>query len=241
MTMKAKLLFSGKAIYRRCPHCETTMKAPRLRFDCEDGYRYWSDGQADGGMFPVIVTKGACPACGLPFVIRESARIQLPKGRHGRDIPEMLALDTDAYRLLIDQKISSGNLLDEKSLRIDWWHHLNDATRSGHRRSKPPVDAAWETILEQNLSCLSSLLDETVTDERVKKAELCRELGQFDQCMELLISLPGKHHWVASLISTHAVAGNHELFGLLKTHAGWQPMPPATGNGIDNPQVVPEC
>jgi hypothetical protein len=216
------------------------MKASRLRFECEEGYRYWSDGQADGSTFPVIVTKGACPACGLPFAIREATSLLLPKGQPRRDIPEMLDLDTDAYRLLIDQMISSGNLLEEKSLRIDWWHHLNDALRSGHRRSKPTVDAAWETALEQNTFCLSSLLDETVLDERVKKAELCRERGQFDQCMELLINLPGKYHWVAGLISTHAVAGNQELFGLLKTPAGWQPIPPLTRNGIDNTQIVPE-
>ena len=38
----------------------------------------------------------------------------------------------------------------------------------------------------QNLKSLSKMLDETEPNQRILKAEIARELGEFDECLRLL-------------------------------------------------------
>ncbi len=205
------------------------MKATRLATDCDDGYRYWSDGQADGSMFPVLVVWARCPGCSLPFATVTAERSAMPKGPSGRKLPETLPLDTDAYRLLIDKTVSSGNRLEEKQLRIDWWHHLNDVIRPGHLREMPAL-AVRDRELSGNLARLAELLDEAEPRDRILKAELLRETGSLEGCLELLVDVPPFLRWLAGHLATHTAAGNDQLFGLLKVGDGWAPVHPLEGH-----------
>ena len=38
----------------------------------------------------------------------------------------------------------------------------------------------------ENLKALSALLDESKSDQRIIKAEIARELGEFEKCLKLL-------------------------------------------------------
>jgi hypothetical protein len=223
MKMKPRQTFQGKATFCQCPRCETPMQASQIRQDCDDGYRYWSDGQADGGMFPVIVVWGRCPGCGLPFAITEASRMSPPKGRSKSGIPDILELDSECYRVLVERAAAADIHEEEKQLRIEWWHHLNDAIRPGHRRESPSIGIR-EVNLLGNLSKLAELLDETKPRDRILKAELFREMGEFDRCLELLADVPPFLHWLAGHISIHAASGNEQLFGLLKIPGGWRPV-----------------
>ena len=223
MVTESKQIIPGKGSCRICPHCDLTMKATCIVNDCEDGYRYWSDGQADGGMFPVVVIWAKCPGCGLPFAIVTAKRADISKGSLGRKLPTMVTLDNDAYRFLIDKAIGSGNYLEEKQLRIDCWHHLHDVIRPGHRRKSPSV-AVRNADLAGNLSRLVELLDDAKPRDRLLKAEAFRELGAFDRCLELLVDAPDALRWLASHIAIHAASGNEQLFGLLKAQDGWLPL-----------------
>jgi hypothetical protein len=223
MTVQSKRSFPDKAPLRQCPRCEILVQASRIRHDCDDGYRYWSDGQVDGAMFPSIVLWGRCPGCSLPFAIMEAARVSPPDRCLVSSMPAILDLDSESYRFLVERALATQSRMDEKRLRIDWWRHLNDAIRSGHCR-ETPSEAMREAYLLGNLSGLSGLLDEAEPGDRLLKAELLRELGEFDHCMELLVDLPPNLRWLASHISIHAASGNEQLFGLLKFHDGWLPI-----------------
>lgn len=75
-----------------------------------------------------------------------------------------------------------GNKKTEKYLRIRAWFSVNDRLRYSKQEDVPVFSA--KTI--ENLQRLSSMLDEKDENERIMKAEIARELGQFDTSIALL-------------------------------------------------------
>ena len=61
------------------------------------------------------------------------------------------------------------------------WRSANDAWRWN-----PNATPAFSKDQEQNLNALSEMLDETEPNQRILKAEIARELGEFDECLLLL-------------------------------------------------------
>lgn len=217
--------------YRQCPNCSEIMRTSAVQIDAEEGYRYWSDGKADGGMFPVIVQSGICPACKSPFRFGDASRVS-KVGRGRRISNTVLPLDSEGFRTMLNRLEKGGPSGAEKHLRIEWWRHLNDAVRPGHKRIAP-LNSIRERELPGNLSRLAELLDESQPEELLLKAELLRESGQFDMALRLLVNAPPKLRWLATHLSIHAASGNEQLFGLLKSRDGWEPILPKTNDNAN--------
>ena len=78
----------------------------------------------------------------------------------------------------------AGNSLPKDKeiyLRISAWRSANDAWRRN-----PNATPAFSKYQEQNLKALSEMLDESEQNQRILKAEIARELGNFDECIGLL-------------------------------------------------------
>ena len=69
----------------------------------------------------------------------------------------------------------------EKYLRFRAWWAANDTWRW---LPNPKSDFSKEQV--KNLKALSALLDESDSDQRIFKAEIARELGNFAECLLLL-------------------------------------------------------
>ena len=69
----------------------------------------------------------------------------------------------------------------ELYLRQHAWWAANDAWRW-----LPNPTPAFSKGQVQNLNALSEMLDETEPNQRILKAEIARELGNFDECLRLL-------------------------------------------------------
>ena len=69
----------------------------------------------------------------------------------------------------------------EMFLRVAAWRSANDAWRWN-----PNATSAFSKDQVQNLKSLSKMLDETEPNQRILKAEIARELGEFDECLSLL-------------------------------------------------------
>jgi hypothetical protein len=223
--VKQKKSKAFKPEHRRCPVCDQLMIANRFSFDCEDGCRYWSDGKMDGSMFPATATHYRCPACRESFNMRHAMLVSRDEITAKR-ISRALILSDDDYRKLAAKAQKSGEVQDEKDVRLAWWHHLNDAIRTGHHRPRPEIDVAWQGGIDENLTRLVELLGERNENDLMFLGEALRELGQFERSLAVLCNAPPKLKWMAGLIGTHAAAGNKELFGILKLETGWLPISP---------------
>jgi hypothetical protein len=58
------------------------------------------------------------------------------------------------------------------------WRSANDAWRR-----VPNTEPAFSKDQEQNLKTLSEMLDEKEPNQKILKAEIARELGNFDECL----------------------------------------------------------
>jgi hypothetical protein len=91
----------------------------------------------------------------------------------------LVALKEDDYYQSIG--LAGGNKKTEKWLRVEGWYTANDHWRY-HDEDVP----AFSEKAIENLKSLSALLDEKDENERIMKAEIARELGQFDASTALL-------------------------------------------------------
>ena len=220
---------------RDCPNCHSTLRASNLVEDCLEGTRFWSDGKLDTHTLPTGLNYVRCPVCREPFKLTDAPKNDWLKPTTSR-APSAEWLNAAGFRQLIERAQAKHDREEEKQLRIDYWLHLNDGMRNGHLRLRPVVDEAWQPARDQNLALLANLLDETVPDERLRKAELLRERGRCDEALKMLKGLPPKLQWAASQIATHAACGNDALFGLDKSSGRWQPIAPIRlpRGGIDD-------
>jgi hypothetical protein len=73
------------------------------------------------------------------------------------------------------------NSEEEKYIRIRaWWSH------NSVYRDDPTLEVRLSAEQENNLRLLLQLLDADDPNETLTKAEILRELGEFDECLELL-------------------------------------------------------
>lgn len=211
----------GKLHLRRCPACGEAMAISPVVIDSVEGCRFWSDGKMDSAALPSLRTHGVCPSCRQAFAFRGLERLDR-KAAGAAPVPAALLPDSDDWMSLAFR--AKDDPAAEKFIRVAWWQHLNDAWRTGHLRPRPSIDVAWRNYLDDNLSHLIDLLDPAVTDERFLLAEALRELGQFERALGLLVHVPPRKRWFASLLSAHAASGNDSLFGLSKEGDRWQPI-----------------
>ncbi len=214
---------------RDCPQCSSTLHACNFVEDCLEGTRFWSDGKLDTYALPGWLAYARCPLCQEPLKINGWPKSNAPNAAFRR-APSVEWPDAAGFRQLIERALAANDREEEKLVRIAYWLHLNDALRSGHLRLRPVIDDAWQLALDQNLARLAHLLDETVPDERLRKGEVLRERGFFDEALKMLRDLPPKLQWNADQIAIHAASGNEALFGLENSSGVWMPIPPASGN-----------
>ena len=136
----------------------------------------------------------------------------------------MLFRSAEDYRTAIDAAQSIGDVILEKQLRITYWRHLNDAQRIGHRRPKPKVDKSWVLCQAINMDALLDMLDVDDENEHLYKGEILRRLGKFDESLELLSTIKGRHQWLSGLIAMHAAAGYTHFFGMERVGDKWIPV-----------------
>lgn len=82
----------------------------------------------------------------------------------------------------------------EKYLRIRVWWGINDFVRD-----KPfaRIPEYYVQVLQDNLTRLAALLDETDPDERMMKAEIARETGDFAETIRLCTDAPEAYRRLA--------------------------------------------
>ena len=163
---------------RECPHCRAHVVQEETVSGNTIGAILYTDGKKHAPMLPDHPALVKCPACQGLFWVDESVEVDsgfdAAKGKQqvlapsGKEMIEFL---------------SGPALTQDKELylRVRAWRSANDAWRWN-----PNATPAFSKEQVQNLKALSALLDESEPEQRIIKAEIARELGNFDECLLLL-------------------------------------------------------
>lgn len=185
------------------------------------GARYWTDGKRCARMAQDNSLLKKVPSQGVLFWWDACELIGYYGGWEWEN-PEMdpswLTLESVQEPDEADylRAIREGMGYDEdrlKYLHIRYWWAGNDAVR------KDPSQSLSDEQLEQ-LAVLKTMLSVDVPNERLLRAEICRELGNFDEALGLLrMAVPSGYRAVIKRISRLCYEGNRRVATLhLKRH-----------------------
>ena len=184
-----------------CPKCKQPARVFTLLSGNTFNARSWTDGKREMPMLPrpPVVTRcskcghfywtlrareiGTVPVAAIPLWEPEAEGVpdEWKKAEPVRELSET------EYFEAIAAGLASGRE-EEFLLRLLAWWAGNDPLRSrkrsrhGRRHRAPRRSAAAIANMER----LLDLLDESRPDQRLMKAEIFRELGRFDEALQLL-------------------------------------------------------
>jgi hypothetical protein len=164
-------------IVRECPQCRAQVVQEETLSGNTIGATYWTDGKHEAKMLPDHPWLSKCPVCGGFFWVDEALEVDTGfDAAEGK--PKILApSEKELHELLGGKGLTKDK---ELYLRQHAWWAANDAWRWN-----PNATPAFSKDQEQNLKALSDMLDETEPNQRILKAEIARELGNFDECLML--------------------------------------------------------
>ncbi len=166
-------------IIRECAHCRAHVVQEDTLSGNTIGATFWTDGKREAKMLPDHPALVKCPVCGGLFWVEEAVEVD-----SGFEAAEgKLKVLAPPEKEMLNFLLADQTLPKEKEfyLRLRVWWMANDAWRS-HPNLKP----AFSPEQVKNLDALSALFDESRPGHRILKAEIARELGNFDQCLLIL-------------------------------------------------------
>lgn len=192
-----------------CPHCGELAQQHTVASGNTFGAIFWSDGKQDAPMLPdyPVVTK--CSRCFGIYWLEDARQLgelsfrSADAPQNWQDAPELVQLTVaDLVQALAT---GFGDFPErERYLRIRLWWAINDMIRYRTRELGPigfePASHEHEqhrVLLVDNCVRLAELLDEERPEHRIMKAEIARELGQFEEARRLLLHVPDEYVWVA--------------------------------------------
>ena len=194
------------------------------------GAIYYSDGECDAPMLPEYPDYVKCPVCGVLFKIITAAIVKTmivgqdpsTKTEENSNDPFVKSLTVDEYIQAINdgfynacKKGSDEWKEDLLSLRIFLWRKLNHRIWKDNNTAKivkgmKDADTNTRDIYDKNCRQILSLLKENSDVNRIMQAEIYRNLGEFDNCKNLLneIKQPDKYKRYISAINAACEAEN---------------------------------
>jgi hypothetical protein len=170
--------YTPMLIIRECPHCNAHVVQEETVSGNTIGATYWTDGKREAKMLPDHPWLAKCPMCNFLFWIDESVEVDsgfdAAKGKQ-----QVMAPSEKEILEFISGPAFPAN--KELYVRVSAWRSANDAWRRN-----PNATPAFSKEQVQNLKSLSAMLDESEPNQRILKAEIARELGEFDECLGLL-------------------------------------------------------
>jgi hypothetical protein len=165
-------------IVRECPHCRAFVVQEDTLSGNTIGAKFYTDGKREAKMLPDHPWLVRCPLCSHLFWVDESVEVDTgfdaAKGKQQVLKPS----EKEVLNFLEGPELSKDK---EIYLRMHAWWAANDVWRW-----LPNPKPAFSKEQVKNLEALSALLDESLPDHRILKAEIARELGMFDECLLLL-------------------------------------------------------
>jgi hypothetical protein len=184
-----------------CPFCAGLAKYMTLISGNTFGSQVWTDGKQIAPMLPAPPAVVKCRHRMEYYWLRDAKEVGTGKGWGDEeetvdprwDDAEYVEEPTeDGYYAAIERNLARGRE-QERSLRILAWWRRNDAFRRGLSAPVGAIATA-STKYQDNLKALADLLDTADENDLAMKAEVFRELGEFEAAMGVLNQIePGEY------------------------------------------------
>ena len=166
-------MLPGNCILASCPHCGEKKELLQLLSGNTFGAVLWSDAKQVAPMLPCVSDVQKCPACGHYFFLSEA---ETEEGDDYSFETGRLSFD-EAVEAFNELKGCSNDNLGELSILVVW--AFNDMIREN---LTPTVEqyAKFKDIVS---GCLKNPI---FNGDEFFRAELFREIGEFEECMNIL-------------------------------------------------------
>ena len=171
-----------------CPHCSGLAKYKTLLSGNNFGARIWTDGKQVAPMLPAPPPVVQCRHCARFYWLADAKDVGTISTGGSVDSSWLVAKEVqepteEEFYKAIDNGLAADSG-QEKELRILAWQRRNDPFRQSTKQTE---DASTITpMFNRNLQALARLLDNENEDDRLLKAELLRELGEFEPAKQVL-------------------------------------------------------
>jgi hypothetical protein len=179
-------MIPGATIIRECSACGNHIAQNTIVSGNTIGARYWTDGNRVAPMLPDQPLVGKCQHCDTLIWIKEQRKLgEIHKwgstNRETDTYPDALPVLPPTFQDfagLLKAGLNDKN--KERYLRLRAWWAGNDSRRKSVQ--KMPLSS----LEVQNLRAFVALLDESEENDRIMKAEVFRELCEFEEAEKLL-------------------------------------------------------
>lgn len=190
----------GPAYIYECSNCGNLLRRVSLQSGNNFGELVYSDGNSFAPMlwgFPQLVK---CPKC-QTFLwmkrLKEVGQYDLNEKQINpswKNAHSVSFLDIDDYYLALEKiKLNKKN---EIFIRIRIWWEFNNKLRDGDKTFDLQEERHWE----KNCERLLELLKPTNINMQITIAELYRNLGAFEKCMELIQAINDDDYaWIKNI------------------------------------------
>jgi hypothetical protein len=186
-------MIPGPDIIIACPNCDALAKVFSLTSGNTFGASIWTDGKMDAPMLPRPPAITKCHGCDTIYWVADAKQIgeysfweseESSVDPAWKDAPEIEQLTEDEYFHAIDSGLGETTEKEQHLRLVTWW-----CSNDRYRDSSTSVDQAPEDRCVENMHRLFDLLDAHDVNDRITKAEVARELGNFTKAIDLATTI----------------------------------------------------
>ncbi|MFC2110873.1 hypothetical protein ACFLQ5_00320 [Bacteroidota bacterium] len=208
-------MLPGPEIIYQCPNCENLLSIGSLVTANTFGAKLYSDGKRIAPMFPDSPEITKCPICeGIFWLtkLKEIGERELwDEESEWKDVRNAEFLTLYEYQSALENKIYETKE-DEVYLRQRLWWAFNDRVRN----KKPQfISDSEEKSWLDNVNKLIDLLDIELLEQKIMIAELYRNLGDFNKCMEVINTIKNDEmEWIRQAFIIECIKENTSVVQL---------------------------
>ncbi len=191
------MILGPTSVYK-CPKCGNLFKNSSVKSSFSMGGFLYSDGQLIESMAPKSLTLTKCQKCNTYLWLNKLEDINTKKWQHPIK-PEWRKADFAKF-LTIEENFDAlkqgiaENKDEEKYIRKQIWWEYNDRKSENQKMF---IDENDELMWRENCIALSKLLNFNDTNQRIMIAEINRNLGNFDKCIDIINTIDDTEiNWV---------------------------------------------
>ena len=208
-------MLPGPEIIYQCPNCENLLSLGRLMTANTYGAKLYSDGKNIAPMFPDIPEITKCPICEGIFWLKNQMEIGernlWDEESEWKDVKRAEFLTIYDCQSALENKIYESKD-DEVYLRQKLWWGFNDRVRNNEPIYKGEKD---KKLWLENINKLLELLDIEELEEKIMIAELFRNLGEFQKCIEIATTLENTElDWIREALVSECLEKNRSVVRL---------------------------